>query len=82
MCPGAFEIDAEPHQLLLLLLAQRRRPACDDGSDFAFYSVHGLQRVVPAALQLAGHQAIVGIDGVVLPTCMRGLVARLLKRQL
>jgi hypothetical protein len=33
---------AELHQLLPLLLAQRRRPARNDGSDLAFYSVHGL----------------------------------------
>src|ERR1700674_5257609 len=75
------KIGAELHQLLPLLLAQRRRPARDDGSDLAFYSVYGLQRFVPAALQLAGHEAIGGIDGVVLPTGMRGLVARLLKGQ-
>jgi hypothetical protein len=44
--------------------------------------VHGLQCLVPAALQFAGHQAIGGIDRIVLPTGMRGLEARLLKRQL
>ena len=54
----------------------------DDSSDLAFYYVHGLQCLVPAAPKLAGHQAIGGIDGVVLPTGMRGLVTRLLKRQL
>ena len=54
----------------------------DDGSDFALYSVHGLQSIVPAALQLGGHQAIGGIDGIVLPSGMRDLVPRLLKRQL
>ena len=32
------------------------------------------------APQLAGHSAIGGIDGVVLPTGIRGLVTRLLKR--
>src|SRR6202022_2513704 len=82
MRPGALEIDAELHQLLPLLLAQRRRPARDDGSGLAFYFAYGLQRLVPAALQLAGHEAIGGIDCVVLPTGMRGLVARLLKGQL
>src|ERR1700720_3239215 len=54
----------------------------DDSSDLAFYYVHGLQCLVPAAPKLAGHQAIRGIDSVVLPTGMRGLVTRLLKRQL
>jgi len=56
--PGAIEIGAELHQPLLLLLAQRRRPPRDDGSDLAFNCVYGLQRLVPAALQLAGHEAI------------------------
>src|ERR1700680_2907110 len=81
MRPGAIEIGAKLHQPLPLRLTQRRRPARDDRSDLAFYSVYGLQRLVPAALQLAGHEAIGGIDGVVLPTGMRGLVARLLKGQ-
>ena len=49
----------------------------DDSSDLAFYYVHGLQCLVPAAPKLAGHQAIRGIDSVVLPTGMRGLVTRL-----
>jgi len=39
-----------------------------DIGDLIFYSVDGLQRLVPAALQLAVHQAIGRIDGVVLPT--------------
>src|ERR1700693_2066593 len=78
MRPGAIEIGAKLHQALPLLPAPRRRPARDDGSDLAFYCVYGLQRLVPAALQLAGHEAIGGIDGVILPTGMRGLVARLL----
>ena len=80
MRPGQLEVRAEPHQLLPLPFAQWWRPGGDDGSDFAFYSVHGLQCIVPAALQLSGHQAIGGIDGIVLPSGMRGLVPRLLKR--
>ncbi len=82
MRPGQFEIGAELHQLLSFPLAQRWRLARDDGSDLAFYSLHGLQGLVPAAFQLAGHQAIGRIDGVVLPTGMCSLVACLLKRQL
>ena len=80
MRPSSLEIDAKLHQPLPLLLAQRRRPAREYVSDLAFYFVDGLQCLVPAALQLASHQAIGRIDGVVLPTGMRDLVARLLKR--
>jgi hypothetical protein len=80
MRPGTLEIEAKLHQLSPLLLALRRRPAREDVSDLAFYSVDGLQWLVPAALQLASHQAIGRIDGVVLPTGMSSLVARLLKR--
>ena len=40
------------------------------------------KRLVPAALQLASHQTIGGIDGIILPTRMGGLVARPLQRQL
>ena len=54
MRPGQLEIRAEPHQMLPLPFAQRWRPGGDDGSDFTFYSVHNLQCIVPAALQLTG----------------------------
>jgi hypothetical protein len=82
MRPGQLEVGAKLHQLLPLSLAQRWRLGRDNGSDLAFYLVHGLQCLVPAALQFAGHQAIGGIDSIVLPTGIRGLEARLLKRQL
>ena len=55
MRPGQLEIGAELHQLLSLPFAQRWRLGRDNGSDLAFYSVDGLQCLVPAALQLAGH---------------------------
>src|SRR6266851_2574062 len=45
-------------------------------------NVHGLQCLVPAPLELAGHQTIGGIDSIVLPARMRGLEARPLQRQL
>src|SRR5829696_1244100 len=40
------------------------------------------QAVVPASLELAGHQAVVGVDRVVLPSREVRLVARLGQRQL
>ena len=46
MRPGEFEVDAEPHQLLPLPLAQRRRLPCLDGGDLALDPAHDLQRLV------------------------------------
>jgi hypothetical protein len=42
---------------------------------------HGEQALIPAPLQLASDQAIVGIDGLVLSASAGGLVARLLQSQ-
>jgi hypothetical protein len=50
-----------------LLLAQRCRLHRLDRCNLALEPVHDLQRLVPAAFQLTGDQAIVGIDGVILP---------------
>ena len=80
--PGQLEIGAELHQVLPLLLAQGRRLPRLERGDLALDPVHDLQRLVPAALQLAGHQAIGGIDSIILPTGMRRREARLLQRQL
>ena len=43
---------------------------------------HGQQALVPAMLQLAGDQAVVRIDRIVLPPCPTRFVARLLQGQL
>jgi hypothetical protein len=82
MRPGELEIGAELHQLLPLPLTQRRWFACPDRSDLAFNTLHRQKHLVPAALQLAGHEAIGGVNGIVLLTCMAGLITRLLQRQL
>src|ERR1700739_1821954 len=82
MRPGELEIGTELHQLLPLPLTQRRWFPCHDCRDLAFNTLHRQKRLVPAALQLAGHEAIGWIDGIVLLTCMAGLVTRLLQPQL
>jgi hypothetical protein len=69
--PGELEIGAELQQVPPLVLAQGRRLSRLKCGDLAFDPVHDLQRLVPAALQLTGNQAIVGIDGVILPAGMR-----------
>src|SRR4051812_46189329 len=63
-------------------LAQRRWLSRLERGGLALEPVHDLQRLVPAALQLTGDKAVVGIDGVVLPTGMRRREARLLQRQI
>jgi hypothetical protein len=68
--------------VLPLLLAQRRLLARLEPGDLAFDPLRDLQRLVPAALQLAGHQTVGGIDSIILPAGMRRREARLLQRQL
>ena len=82
MRPGALEIGAELHQMLSLLLAQWRRLFRVERGDLSLDAVHACERHIPAALQLAGDQAIGGIDGVVLPARMSSLEARVRQRQL
>ena len=38
--------------------------------------------LIPSALKFSGHNAVLGIDGIVLPDRTRGLVARLFEREL
>src|SRR6516225_7348626 len=82
MRPGELEIGAELQQMPPLLLAQGRRLSRLKRCDLAFDSVHHLQRLVPAALQLASDQTIGGIDSIILPTGMRRREARLLQRHI
>ena len=68
MRPGQLEIGAELQQVTPLLLAQGHWLSRLERGNLALEPVHHLQRLVPAALQLTGDQAIVGSDGVILPT--------------
>ena len=79
MQPGALEIGTERHQLLPLRLAKRWRTPRDHGRDLSFDLRDRLQRLVPAALQLAGDEPIGWIDSIVLPAGMGGLIACLLQ---
>ena len=79
---GELEIGAELQQMPPLLLAQGRRLPRLECGNLAFDPVRHLQRLVPTALQLTSHQAIGGIDSIILATGMRGREASLLQRQL
>ena len=81
MRPRQLKIGAELHQGLSFPLTQCRRFFRLECSDLAFDPVHGLQRLVPAPLQLPGDQTIVGIYRIVLPARVRDLVPRLLQRE-
>jgi len=65
--PGELQIGTEPHQVLPLLLAQGRRLLRLELGNLALEPMHNLQRLIPAALQLARHQTIGGIDSIILP---------------
>ena len=80
MRPGAREICAERDQLLTLHLAEWQRSSRRDDGDLAFDLMRGCQRLVPASLQLAGDETIGGIDSIVLPACMGGLIASIPNR--
>ena len=68
MRPGQLEIGAELHQMPPLPLTQWRGLLGLECGDLPFDPVHDLQRLVPASLQLAGYEAIGGIDRVILST--------------
>lgn len=63
-------------------VAQGRRLLPVQLGNLTLEPMHDLQRLIPAALQLAGHQTIGGIDSIILPASMRRREVRLLKRQI
>lgn len=79
---ASARVGAGLHELLPPHLTQGHRLPRLDRGNLALDSVHDLPCLVPAPLKLAGHQAISGIDSIVLSAGMRGLIACLLKRQL
>jgi hypothetical protein len=60
--------------VLPFLLAQRQRPFRVQHHNLILDAVHRLQRLIPAALQLARYQPIGRIDAVVLSARMGSLV--------
>ena len=80
--PGALDVGAEPHERFPLIwsYAVRRRGA--ERIEFVLKPSLLLQALVPAPLEFARDQPVVGIDGVILPSSVRSLETRLLERQL
>ena len=80
--PGALDVGAEPEQRLSLAwsYAIQRRNA--ERVEFVLKPSLFFQALVPAPLEFARDQTVVGIDGVILPSSVRSLETRLLERQL
>src|SRR3954468_773173 len=76
------KVGGEAADLLDLVAAEGRRGGTLPGGVVLLDPSHLRQRRLPAALQLAGHQPVVRIDGVVLPLRQAGLVARPLEAEL
>jgi hypothetical protein len=57
-------------------LAEWRSFSCNQGGNIAFGAMYHRESFVPAPLQLARHEAIGWIDGVVLPTGVSRLITR------
>ena len=80
--PGALDVGAEPQQRLPLTLAYTAGKRSAERIEFVLKASLLLQAFVPTPLELARDQPVVGIDGVILPSSVRSLEARLLERQL
>src|SRR5208283_2480929 len=80
--PGALDVGAEPHERLPLVrgYAMRRRGA--DRIELVLKPSLLLQAFVPAPLEFARDQPIVGVNGVILPSSVRSLETHLLERKL
>src|SRR5215472_11434371 len=69
--PSELEIDTEPHQLPPLSLSQRGRLFRLQLGNLALETMYDLQCLIPAALELASHQSVGGINSIILPPGIR-----------
>src|SRR3954452_2947693 len=77
--PGPLEISAECEQAIPVRGAQRRRGACRQRVPFVFQGADNEKTLVPASLKFRRDEAVVRVDGIVLPPRTGGFVARLLE---
>src|SRR3954465_12287699 len=77
--PGPLEISAEREQAIPVRGGQRRLGACCQCIPFILQRAHGQETLVPASLKFRRDEAVVGINGIVLPPRTGGFVARLLE---
>lgn len=76
--PSLKQVPTERHQPLAIRRSQGRRLVGVEPIDLEFKLVDCNQALVPSMLQLAGHQAILWIGGVILALRPGGLVTGLL----
>src|SRR5215813_9901269 len=79
--PSELKIGTELLQLPPLFLSQRGRLLRLDLGNLDLEPTHDLQLLIPAALELASHQTIGGINSIVLPSGIRRREVCLLQRQ-
>jgi len=79
--PSQLQIGTELHQLPPLFLPQRGRLLRLELGNLALEPMHDLQRLIPAALELASHQTIGGINSIILPPGIGRREVCLLQRQ-
>jgi hypothetical protein len=72
----------QPDKPVPLLLAEDKRALLLDRFELIFELTHGNKRLVPTPFEFAGDQAIIRINGVILPAGKRRLVTRLLECKL
>jgi hypothetical protein len=79
--PGALDVGAEPKQRLSLTRGNAIRGRGANRVELVLEPSLLLQAFVPAPLQFAGDQPVVGIDSVILPSSVRSLETSLLERE-
>src|SRR3954449_5429620 len=77
--PGPLEISAEREQAIPVRGGQRRLGACCQCIPFILQRAHAQETLVPASLKFRRDEAVVRVDGIVLPPRTSGFVARLLE---
>ena len=78
-CARPLEISAEREQAIPVRGGQRRLGACCQCIPFILQRAHGQEALVPASLKFRRDEAVVRVDGIVLPPRTGGFVARLLE---
>ena len=79
LCQARSRLAPEREQAFPVGRGERRLRACRQRVLFVFQAAHRQEALVPASLQLGRDEAVVGVDGVVLPPCTGRFVTRLLE---
>jgi hypothetical protein len=72
MRPGYLHIGAKAHEMLAFLLVENWRAALIKFLEFVFEPAHVDELAVPPPFEFARDEAVIWIDGIILPACVRG----------